>query len=57
MAFSYFYNPLYLMTYLTLGLLIIICSYSDFWAKFVSPLLHHFFFRDELRNPLIVVDH
>lgn len=57
MFFTYQYNPNYLMTYITLGWLILVCSYSDLWAKYVSPLIHNVFFRDDLRHPLIFVNH
>lgn len=37
--------------------MLIVGSYSEFWEKQVRPFLIHFFFRDELINPLIQINH
>lgn len=57
MWFTYSYNPAYLLTYLTLGCLILVMSYSDFYRNYVSPLLDHYFFKEERRNPLLMPKH
>lgn len=56
MLLTYLYNPEYLLTYLILGILTLVSSYSDMWAQYLTPHFHHFFFREQLRNPLLTVN-
>ena len=46
--FVYFYNPFYLLTYTLVFILLLVGSYSDFWAKHISPHLHQWLFREGL---------
>ncbi len=57
MAFAYQYNPKYLFTYLSLAWLLLVFSYSELWRQYVSPVLNSVFFREDLKNPLVIYDH
>lgn len=35
----------------------LVSSNSHFWTKHISPFFHNYFFKDELRNPLLPVHH
>ena len=53
MWLAYSYNPGYLLTYLAIGWLLLVFSYSELWAAYVSPMLTHFFFKEEHKNKLL----
>lgn len=57
MAFAYQYNSRYLFTYLALGCFLLVFSYSELWRQYVDPVLDRVFFREELKNPLVIYDH
>jgi hypothetical protein len=57
MAFAYQYNPRYLFTYLALASFLLVFSYSELWRHYVDPILDRFFFREDLKNPLVIYDH
>jgi hypothetical protein len=57
MMFTYLYQSEYLLTYLTLGILVLVSSYSDMWTQYLTPHFHQLLFRDELRNPLLTINH
>ena len=39
-CFTYLFNPLYLLTYLTIFLILLIGSHSSLWQRYISPHLH-----------------
>jgi hypothetical protein len=53
MWLAYSYNPGYLLTYLAIAWLLLVFSYSELWAAYVSPVLTHFFFKEEHKNKLL----
>ena len=57
MWFAYQFNPAYLLTYLSIGWLLLVFSYSALWQTYVAPILNHLFFREELRNKLLSGQH
>lgn len=57
MAFAYQYNPMYLFTYLALAALLLVFSYSELWRHYADPVLDSVFFREDLKNPLVINDH
>ena len=53
MWLAYSYNPGYLLTYLAIAWLLLVFSYSELWAAYVSPVLTHFFFKEDHKNKLL----
>ena len=51
------FNPNYILTYLIFFIIMLVSSYSHFWAKHISPSFNEYFFKDELRNPLLPIQH
>ena len=51
------FNPNYILTYTLFFIIMLVASYSKFWCKHISPLFNNFFFRDDLRNPLLPAQH
>eukprot|EP00347_Sterkiella_histriomuscorum_P021039 403335495 len=54
---AFIFNPYYILTYLTIFVLVLVGSYSDFWAQNISPHLGGLLFREEHLNKLIVPNH
>lgn len=57
MCFTYFFDPSYLLSYLTLWMLILVLSHSDFWQSHVKPILKKWFFNEALRNTMLCENH
>ena len=49
----YFFDPYYLISYLTLILFLVILSYSKFYDEYLLGLFKNTFFRDECKHPLL----
>jgi hypothetical protein len=56
MLFIYFYEAEFLLTYLLLGVLVLVFSYSGLWARYLTPNLHRLFFLDALKHPMLLLD-
>lgn len=46
MFFTYFFDPTYLLSYITLWILLLVLSHSDFWKSHVKPILNRFLFNE-----------
>jgi hypothetical protein len=54
---NYNFQSEFLLTYLCLLVLAIMAIYSDFYDQKVVPYTEDFFYRPEVRNPMIQADH
>jgi len=44
---DYFFNPIYLLTYITIFSFVLIGAHSEEWAKYGSPLMEKYFFSND----------
>lgn len=52
--FVFFFNPYYMLTYLTCFAFLLVGSFSDYWRQYITPYMHQVFFEDRHLNRLIV---